>query len=262
MEADQLQITMIDSSRPLDELIPIGLTNRPELAAQQALVQETVVRQREEKMRPLLPYVIFTGFGEPGSQMATQLGIFGIGSDSSLNHWSERNDFSLQFVWQFEGLGLGNMARVKAKRGRQSQELAALFRIQDTIAGDITRAQATVQSAALRVLQARRAVREAVITYDKNYEGLRQTTLFNNVLVQAYRPQEAVAALTNLKRTYDIYYGTVADYNRAQFDLYHALGYPAQDVSIHQPPGDIIPADTERPGYLPPVRNGPPPATR
>src|SRR6185437_9540603 len=39
LEHDHLQLTLIDPSRSLDDLIPIGLTNRPELSAQQALIQ-------------------------------------------------------------------------------------------------------------------------------------------------------------------------------------------------------------------------------
>ena len=46
LEHDHLQVTLIDASRDLDELLPIGLTNRPELAAHQALVQAALVRIR------------------------------------------------------------------------------------------------------------------------------------------------------------------------------------------------------------------------
>ena len=42
------------------------------------------------------------------------------------------------------------------------------------------------------------------------------------------RPQEAVAAVQALAQAYNDYYGAVADYNRAQFRLYRALGHPAQ----------------------------------
>ena len=38
-----------------DSLIPIGLTNRPELAARQALVQATLAKLKQERMRPLIP---------------------------------------------------------------------------------------------------------------------------------------------------------------------------------------------------------------
>jgi hypothetical protein len=119
-----------------------------------------------------------------------------------------------------------------------------------------------MQSAAVRVVQAERAMREAIITYDGNYEGLAQTKRFENVLVQVYRPQEAVVALNDLLVTYNQYFATVADYNRAQFEMYHALGYPALDIAEHNPPGEIGPVDTSRPEYLPPVGEGPPPATR
>ena len=93
-------------------------------------------------------------------------------------------------------------------------------------------------------------------------EGLQQTTRFGDVLVLVSRPQEAVYALQLLKVAFDEYFTTVAEYNRAQFELFHALGYPAQELAILRPPGEILPVDTTRPNYLPPVGNGPPPATR
>ena len=50
-EHDHLQLTLINPDRPLDELIPIGLTNRPELASQQALVRTVAQRIRYRKKR-------------------------------------------------------------------------------------------------------------------------------------------------------------------------------------------------------------------
>ena len=112
------------------------------------------------------------------------------------------------------------------------------------------------------MLQADRALRTGIITFNGNYEGLRQTTRFGDVLVLVYRPQEAVYSLELLNLAFNEYFTTVADYNRAQFDLFHAMGYPAQEVSLQHPTGEILPVDTARPTYLPPVGNGPPPATR
>ena len=65
-----------------------------------------------------------------------------------------------------------------------------------------------------------------------------------------------------MKLAFDEYFNTVAEYNRAEFELFHALGYPAEEISYRRPMGEIIPVDTVRPAYLPPVGNGPPPATR
>ena len=135
-------------------------------------------------------------------------------------------------------------------------------RTQDQVAAEVTEAQARLQSAAARVGQADRALRTAIIAFNGNFEGLRQTTRFGDVLVLVYRPQEVVYALELLKLAFDEYFTTVAEYNRAQFELFHALGYPAHEITYQRPPGDIEPVDTARPGYLPPVGNGPPPATR
>ena len=110
--------------------------------------------------------------------------------------------------------------------------------------------------------QADRSLRSSLIAFNGNYEGLQQTTRFGDVLVEVFRPQEVVYALGRLKTAFDEYYTTVAEYNRAQFQMFHALGYPAREIAYDQPPGDIEPVDTSRPAYLPRVGNGPPPATR
>jgi len=133
---------------------------------------------------------------------------------------------------------------------------------QDMVAGDVTRAQARVQSAAVRVLQADRALRTGIITFNGNYEGLKQTSRFGDVLVLVNRPQEAVFALQLLETAFEEYFTTVSEYNRAQFELFHSLGYPAQELAVSRPPGDVLPVDTSRPAYLPAVGTGPPPATR
>jgi outer membrane protein TolC len=260
LEHDHLQVTLIEPGRVLDDLIPIALTNRPELAGHQAQVQATIAAIRREKMRPLTPSILINGFQTPYEML--QAGIFGLGPNSSLNQWTGREDVSLQPLWQFEGLGLGNLARIKEQRGEQSRAIIELFRTQDMVAADTTRAHARLQSAALRVVQADRALRTAIITFNGNYEGLQQTTRFGDVLVLVNRPQEAVFALQLLEVAFVEYYTTVAEYNRAQFELFHAMGYPAQEITLRQPAGNVQPVNLTRPNYLPPVGNGPPPATR
>jgi hypothetical protein len=61
---------------------------------------------------------------------------------------------------------------------------------------------------------------------------------------------------------YDDYWTTVAEYNQAQFRLFHALGYPAREVAYFRRTGEILPVNTMRPGFLPPVGTGPPPPPR
>ncbi|HVX14080.1 MAG TPA: TolC family protein [Pirellulales bacterium] len=257
LEQDHLQVTLIDAARPLDELIPIGLRNRPELAANKAEIEAAAVRIRQEKMRPILPSVLITGFQTPGG-MVPQASIFGTGHGSQMNNWGFRDDVSAQLVWQWNSFGLGNMALVKKRRGEQSQAIVKLAQAQDAVAAEITQTQAQVQSAAARVVQAERSLRTGLITYQKNYEGLGQTRRFENMLELVYRPQEVVYALKLLNVAFDEYFNTVADYNTAQFMFFHALGYPAREIAYFRPPGEILPVNTDRPSYLPPVGAGPP----
>jgi hypothetical protein len=65
-----------------------------------------------------------------------------------------------------------------------------------------------------------------------------------------------VAALTQLQQAYTNYYESIADFNRAQFRHYYALGFPAQTLACERLPGTLEPVDTSRPCYLPPVAGG------
>ncbi len=260
LEHDHLQLTLIDPAVSIPEMQQIALLNRPELASMKALLQAAEIKIRREKNRPLLPIVMINGFQSAG--MLIQAGIFGLGPNSSMNQWTGRVDTSFQLIWQFDAFGIGNLARIKEQRGEESRAVIDLFKTQDMVAAEVTRTNARLQSASLRVEQADRALRTAIITFNGNFEGLRHTTRFGDVLILVNRPQEAVYALELMKLAFDEYFSTVAEYNKAQFELFHALGYPAREIAYLRPPGDIVPVDTARPNYLPPVGNGPPTATR
>ena len=137
-----------------------------------------------------------------------------------------------------QNLGIGNLAKIKAQRGMESLAIIDLFDAQDMVAEEVNQALARLQSAAVRVFQADRALRTGIITFNGTVEGLKQTSRFGDVLVLISRPQEAVYALQLLKKAFDEYFTTVAEYNRAQFELFHALGYPAREVAELRPPGD------------------------
>ena len=68
-----------------------------------------------------------------------------------------------------------------------------------------------------------------------------------NVILLVIRPQEAVASVQALSQAYYDYYGSVADYNRAQFRLYRALGNPAQSLACEGSPGIVEPGNHEAP---------------
>ncbi|HVW37815.1 MAG TPA: hypothetical protein VHB99_10940, partial [Pirellulales bacterium] len=152
LEHDHLQITLLAPDRSLDELIPIALTNRPELASHQALVQAMLVSIRQEKLRPLLPSLYMNGFQTPYELI--QAGAVGVGKGGKMNLWGARNDISAQAIFAADGLGFRNLAQIKEARGMSSQAIVELFQIQDSVAAGVTRTQADLQSAAARVVQA------------------------------------------------------------------------------------------------------------
>jgi outer membrane protein TolC len=260
LEPDHLQITLIDPARSLDELMPIALTNRPELASQQAQVQSALTNIRREKLRPFLPIPMLQGFQTPYEQL--QFGANGIGTGDKLNQWFPREDITPGIMFQADSMGMGNAAMVKWMRGEASGAMVQLARAQDMVAADVTRSQAKLQSAAARVVQAERELRGALINYAGVIEGLGQTQRLENLLHEVFRPQEAVFSLNLLKLAYDHYWVTVAEYNQAQFRLYHALGYPARELAYFRRTGPILEINTVRPRYLPTVGAGPPPPSR
>jgi hypothetical protein len=62
-----------------------------------------------------------------------------------------------------------------------------------------------------------------------------------------------VAALEQLNRAYGIYFAAVNGYNRAQFQLYQALGFPARILVCDHPVGKVQSLDTSRPPGMAPV---------
>jgi len=247
-EAPQMRVELIDSNLSVDELITLGLSHRPELASQQAIVQATLARLKQEKIRPLIPSVLIRGAGtNPAGTLST--GYFGGGINDDLSNFGARNSVDVQVLWELQNLGLGNRAAVKERQAENQQAMLHLFRVQDIVAAEVAQAHAQARRSFNRVIDAEDEVRNSLITAEKNLEGLSQTRRVGEMLVLIFRPQEAVAAVQALDQAYRNYYGAVADSNRAQFRLYRALGRPAhcleQVAPETIPPGGVT--------LLPPV---------
>ncbi len=253
LEPPDLQIKLISEEESVDDLVVMGLTHRPELASNQAQVQATLTLLRQEKMRPLIPSVLLRGFSTPVTG-TLGVGVFGGGANGSIGSTGIREDFDLQFLWQLDNLGFGNMARI---RGRESDLRAAtleLFRTQDKIAADVAAAHAQARQAQRRVGLAETEAKLALESYQKNLQGLGQIVRAGELVQTIVRPQEVVAAVQDLAQAYANYYGAIADSNRAQFRLYRALGQPAKLIggdSNHpedgQPPPPLPPSASEGP---------------
>ena len=251
VEPPHLQVTLVSPQCSVDDLIPCGLMNRPELASQRAVVQATLELLRQERFRPLVPSVVLAGRGPDG---AITGGVYGGGTEGNLNTWGGRAEFDAGLVWTLQNMGLGNRALVRGREADKEKALIEFFNLQDRVAEEVVQARAKAEGAREGIPEAETEVKEADATFMGTLNGLRRIRGAGNQLQPVSRPQEAVAALQQLNRAYDQYFVAVNNYNRAQFQLYHALGYPSRILSWERRMGEIQSVDTRR---LPEMDRGP-----
>ncbi len=250
LEPPHLQVTFISPRLEVAELIPVGLRSRPELASRQALVQEALERVRQEQVRPFVPSVVMGGVG-PGGAFSGD--VFGGGPDNGNHLFGGRFDLEVGAIWTLNNLGVGNRSLVRQRIAQEQQASIDFANLQDQVAEEVVQAHAQLDAAAIQVGQSADAVKEAITTYDGTVIGLSQTRGAGDLLQLVNRPQEAVAALQQLNRAYGLFYTAVNDYNRAQFQLYWALGFPARGIICDCPVGPAQAVDTARPPGMAPV---------
>lgn len=248
VEEPALVVELIDPASKADELIPLALTHRPELASDQAVIQAALARLRQEQVRPLLPNIAVRGVGSQTPGLAG--GYFGGGVNSTLGNFGARFSVDIQAVWELQNLGLGNLASVREREAEQRQALLQLLRTQDRVTAEVVQALAQVGRAANRVKVAEDGVANAAETAEKNLRGLVPGKRVGDQLTLVFRPQEAVAAVASLDQAYRDYYAAIGDHNRAQFRLYRALGHPAQCLT-NVPAHPTTAPDTTRPVPVP-----------
>jgi hypothetical protein len=227
---------LIPPEEPIERLLSLAQMTRPELAATRNLAQAAEERWREERFRPFVPNLYVRG---NSNQLPDSMAVsgFGGGQGGSVGRLGLRDDFELQAMWEVRNLGLGNLALIRGRRAELEASRMQAYRAQDIVAQEVVAAAAQVRSAAARVKQSERELREAIQSADENLLGLGEVKrVAANLLIPIIRPQEAMASVQALLQAYFDYYGTVADFNRAEFALYRALGNPAQ--ALGDPNGD------------------------
>lgn len=250
-ENPALVVELTDPSATPADLIPVALTHRPELAADQAVIQAALARVKQEKMRPYLPNVAVRGLANQAPGLAG--GLFGGGEGDQFGNFGARFSMDVQAIWEVQNLGFGNRASVRTRQAEERVALLQLLRTQDRVTAEVVQAHARVHRAANRLKAAAGGVADAAETADKNLRGLVPGKRVGDQLVLVFRPQEAVAAVAALDQAYRDYYAAVADHNRAQFQLRRALGSPPEvpAATTAPPPSPPAPAPAADPAPAP-----------
>jgi outer membrane protein TolC len=250
IEPPFLRVAVVPAGCSTDDLVKIALGSRPEIASQRELLLAAEQTLKREKSRPFLPNLVLS---TPGTANAGVLpaGEFYGGANGSLNGSGSRADFSAALYWQLTNGGMGNVGLIKQRKGERNAAEVEVTRTLFRVRSEVAQALARVQTSDARVPLAESELKEAIESADKNFVGLRETTRpAGELLNLVVRPQEVVASLQALNQAFQDYASAVSTFNRAQFELYRALGRPAQWVTSLQRP--VVPIGPET-TPIPPV---------
>jgi outer membrane protein TolC len=240
IEPPFLQVTLVPCTESPDELTAIALQNRPEIASRRDLVAASLQLLRQEQTRPLLPNLVVTSPATTTGLLAA--GNLSAGLNQNLGANSSRFDIEVAAVWQLQNGGVGNIGRIRQRRAEQGVASVELTRTVFRVRSEVAQATARMQTARVRVGDTEEGVRQAIESADKNFIGLRETTRPAGELLRlVVRPQEVVQAIAALNTAYEEYSAAVNEFNAAQFELYRALGQPAQWVTSQAAPGPKVP---------------------
>ncbi len=200
---------LIEPDLESDELLAIGLSNRPELDEARHLVCEAVNRYKRERYAPLLPSVLL-GMSESS---------FGGGLGGNVRNSRHRFDFDAVAYWELRNFGFGERAARDERRSVYEQRQLQEVRLTDQIAREINVAHAQVRSRKGQIVVAKSAVKAATKSYDRNTHRIKEGVGL---------PIETLQSIQALDQARREYVRTVVDYNAAQFRLHRALGWAIQ----------------------------------
>lgn len=227
---------------PLADLIAVALLQRPELAARRAEVRELLYQLSLAKVLPFSPNVIL-GFSAGGFGGGSDV-VDRAGTASRFGNLDGRSDFDAAVFFTFRNLGVGNVARVRvadsrAKQGRL-RELEAL----NTVRAQVAEAHARAHARFLQIDAAEKAVKSSGEAFAEDTARIKAA---------AGQPLEVIDSLRLLARSRQEYLDAIIDYNRAQVQLWVAVGQPPADALARPVPADLVPrpAVELRPGPRP-----------
>ncbi len=243
LPADQavLPIALVPEGCSLDELVALGLMNRPELAESRALIGVALARWRQERWRPLLPTLQVVYYG--GSY---------IGGNPQPRTAGGREDVIAQATWELQNGGLGNLFRAREARSVYNQANLRQSEVQARVAAEVT-------GAAKLVLMRVRGLQRAQLGVEDAQEMWRRLKAASFGVSGPSKKYDPIQPLLAERALHDARLGYLRDaieYNREQFRLYWAMGQPpvcSLDKAVAQPVAvPVMPG----PPRLPPERKG------
>jgi outer membrane protein TolC len=233
---------------PLCELLAIALGQRPELFAQRAAIQAAFLELRGAKLLPFSPNLIFglsAGTFGGGSNLVSQGIVQPDGTvlrQPRFDSFAGREDIDVVVYWTARNLGLGNLALVRLQQSHLRTQDLRLVEVLNRVRAEVATAYARAQARFAQIDIGERAVRAGT---DAFREDLTRTRAGVGL------PIEVLDSLRLLGRSRLTYLDAIIDYNRAQFELYVALGSPPADTLARPVPANLVPPPQPLPAPAP-----------
>jgi outer membrane protein TolC len=224
---------------PLPELIAIALTQRPELKEQQAAIRAALLALQGAKVLPFSPTVVLgysVGTFGGGSSLASAGIVQPDGSvlqQPRFDSFAGRQDFDAIVYWSLRNLGVGNVALVKLARSNLRASDLRRIEVLDRVRAEVASAYAATHARFGQIDTREKAVRYSQGGFEKDFKRARGGVGL---------PIEVVDSLRLLSRSRTAYLDAIVDYNRAQVELYVALGQPPADVLARPIPATLVSA--------------------
>jgi outer membrane protein TolC len=230
METHVVPGALVPNPIPLQELLAIALWQRPEMQERKAAIRAAFLELRNKKLLPFSPNVL-VGFSSGtfggGSNIIAQTG-----AQPRFGSFNGREDFDAVMYWSLRNLGVGNVAMIRYSQSQLRQnelrEIETLDRVRSEVATSQARMLARFDQIEFyeKAMQSSQSAFKQDFTRIKSGEGL---------------PIELINSLQLLGRSRYSYLDTIVDYNRAQFELYVAIGQPPADTLARPVPFQLGP---------------------
>ncbi|ODT98595.1 MAG: hypothetical protein ABS79_05600, partial [Planctomycetes bacterium SCN 63-9] len=208
----------------VSELIALGLLHRPELKAQQASIREAFLGLEGARVLPFSPTIMVGyssgGFGGGSNLVSPVFGGFG-----------GRSDFDVFTYWTLQNLGVGNLSLINLAKARLGVARYEQIAVLDQVRAEVAEAYAKTHARYAQIFSAERGVRSGT-------KGFREDLIrIQNTVAPAI---ETLDSLRLLARARYSYLDSIVNYDRAQFELYVALGQPPADTLARPVPTEGV----------------------
>lgn len=207
--ADTRLWKLVPDSLSAQDLVVQALQSRPDLAENRALITAALERWRTAKVLPLVPTLRLTYSG----------GVFGGGQDDFVGYFGGRSDVTAALSWQMAGLGFADRAEITRLRSQYTQTVFEQDSLEAAAAQQVVAAHRVITSLHSAFGASRQEVVEAEDSYRLNEERIRRAP-------EQGRPIELLQAIQALASSRQDALQVTSEYNRAQFRLFTALGFP------------------------------------